>query len=471
MDEGLHGTGLAARPAKPILRGVLDACADCDTCRLLMDESCLLFPALYRLYDKEKEEGVPTGAEDLRRLSELCTLCGLCPCPDIRADVIRGKTEAVRREGMPLANRLLADVQRFGRWAGRLSPVFNRMLAFAPIERVVQKIAGIHPRRRLPRIAAESFFAWAHRQGLHRAAEGSAKVAYFAGCTAGYFFPEVARASVAVLAHNGVGVHVPPQQCCGLPTLLEGDARTTLERARFNQAALLKCVAAGYDLVCSCPSCGFLMKVLLKEKACYAQEYQRSVNAGADEIKVPDSGKGKAGFICLKKSMYHQLLTDDGYFSKLDPLARMALSEKIMDVGEYLVRLQGQGRLNTRFRRMDAHMVYFAPCHQRDQRIGSPYEALLALIPGLTVVPVGGAMDCCGMGGSMGFKQGFYEDSISLGSPLIAKIEAAAPQAIITDCLSCRLQFTHLLPYPVFHPVEILSRAYGPVPFDEEKSR
>ena len=34
-------------------RQVLDACADCDVCRFLMDTSCLFFPELYRLYDRE----------------------------------------------------------------------------------------------------------------------------------------------------------------------------------------------------------------------------------------------------------------------------------------------------------------------------------------------------------------------------------------------------------------------------------
>jgi glycerol-3-phosphate dehydrogenase subunit C len=41
------------------------------------------------------------------------------------------------------------------------------------------------------------------------------------------------------------------------------------------------------------------------------------------------------------------------------------------------------------------------------------------------------------------------------------KIKAAAPDAIVTDCLSCRLQFTHTLPYPVYHPLEVLQRAYA----------
>lgn len=106
-------------------------------------------------------------------------------------------------------------------------------------------------------------------------------------------------------------------------------------------------------------------------------------------------------------------------------------------------------------------MVYYQPCHQREQKIGIPYLDLLRRIPGLHMEPVASATDCCGMGGSLGFKKDFYDASLRLASPLIRKIQAAAPEAIITDCLSCRLQFQHLLPYKVFHPVEILSRAYA----------
>ena len=102
-----------------------------------MDESFLFFPELYRLYDKETAEGKPVSNAELRKLSELCTLCGLCPCSNIPADVIRGKTERVRRDGMPLGIRLLADVQRFGLWCGMLPGVVNAVLTFAPLGNVI----------------------------------------------------------------------------------------------------------------------------------------------------------------------------------------------------------------------------------------------------------------------------------------------------------------------------------------------
>jgi glycerol-3-phosphate dehydrogenase subunit C len=425
-----------------------------------MEDSCLLFPELYRQYDLKREKGKSIGVEDLHRILDLCTLCGLCPCPNIRADLIRSKTDRVSAKGMPIHIRLLEDVQRAGRLGGKLPGVINTLQSFAPVDRLAKKIAGIHPQRRLPRLPRENFFAWAHRKGLDRNEHRSHGIAYFAGCTAGYLFPEVARAAVAVLRHNGHSVYVPPQQCCGMPTLLEGDEKTTLNRSRFNLKALLTAHHDGYKLVCSCPTCGFLMKVLLSEGACYANAYQKSVNAGENEIKFLDRQGKKEGFIRLKKSIYDNLLRDDGYFASFDPLDRVALSASMLDMGELLSRLHDRNKLNTCFGKQPFRLVYYAPCHQREQAVGTPYLDIMRKIPGLSIEPIGSSMDCCGMGGSLGFKKEFHNKSLELGLPLIKKIQDADPQGIVTDCLSCRLQFQHTMSYPVHHPLEILKQAY-----------
>lgn len=442
-----------------VMREVLAGCADCDTCRFLMDESCLFFPQLYRLFDREAESGQPVSVSELRDLSLLCTLCDLCPCPNIRAEIIKAKTEFVRRDGLSLRLRLLADVQKFGQLTSRMPRLVNSGLALPGIEGLFKKAASIHPSRQVPRLPRESFFRWAGRKGLDQPVDAfETKVAYFAGCTAGYLFPQVAEAAVTALENNAVGVYVPPQQCCGMPTMLEGEEHKTLQRAKFNMKSLLSKAEEGYEPVCSCPTCGYMLKSLLSEGAVYSRAYQEAVGAGADEIKVPQ--KGKPGFTRLNKAMYAQLLRDDGYFSGLDPLDRIALSSQVQDIGQYLHKLHEQGRLKLPAGEVKARMVYFAPCHQREQKMGSPYFGLLSKIPGLRIVEVGGGLDCCGMGGSLGMKETFYQASLQLGRSLMSKIQAATPEAILTDCLSCRIQFEHLLPYPVLHPLEILSQSY-----------
>lgn len=443
-----------------IIRSIVELCADCDTCRTLMDEDCLFFSELYRLWDQEKEGGVPIDGAQLRNLVELCTLCGLCPCSKIPSDLVKAKSSYIDREGLPLTIRLLTDVPRLARLCGTFPRLVNTIQANKVFSSLLRKAINVHPDRQLLVFPEQNFFQWSAQKGLTSRREGGRNAVYFAGCTAGYLFPLVGQATVEVLEHNGVTVHVPPQQCCGMPHLVEGDRTTALQRVQSNMESLLASVQAGDDLVCSCPSCGYFMKILLKERACYSDAYQTSVDAGEDEIKVPESGQGGAKHKVLKKSMYKDVLKDDGNFSSLDPMSRIGLAEHLSDAGDYLARLHTEGRFDTDFSAIHERMVYFAPCHQREQEIGRPYLDLLALIPGITVETVGGGMDCCGMGGNFGFKTDFHDKSLELGRPLMEKIREKAPQAIITDCMSCRLQFSHALPYPVFHPMEILARAY-----------
>ena len=72
-----------------------------------------------------------------------------------------------------------------------------------------------------------------------------------------------------------------------------------------------------------------------------------------------------------------------------------------------------------------------------------------------------GAFYCCGISGIMGFKRDFHEVSVEMGSRLMEKIRAIDPERLLSDCLSCRLQFNQLIPYKVFHPIEILRESYG----------
>jgi glycerol-3-phosphate dehydrogenase subunit C len=448
-----------ATPNDPaaLVRKVITACADCDTCRFLMNEDCLFFPALYRTADREAESDRPCSDRELRELIDLCTLCGLCPCPNIRNDIMRAKQAFVARDGLPAGHRLLADVQRLGRLCGRVPKLFNAAAAHHGLRRLTGCLAGIAPDCPVPRLPQANFFAWAAHRALDRMPQGGNGVAYFAGCTAGYLFPQVARSAVTVLQRSGVDVVVPPQQCCGMPTLVEGDGRTTLTRARANLETLLELRRKGYVPVSSCPTCGFLVKVLMKEGAYYSGAYQRSVDAADQEIKVPDEAGG--GFMRLHKTVYADILKDDGLFNGLDPLDRIALSDGFADIGEYLADRFETGGENPHVGPVPGRMVYFAPCHQREQKIGSPYLGLLARVPGLTIAPVGGAMDCCGMGGSLGFKASFQDASVAIGRPLMERITAAAPEAVVTDCLSCRLRFVHLLPFPVLQPLELMARA------------
>ncbi len=445
-----------------LIKEVIQACADCDVCRFLMDESCLFFPELYRLFDREKENSDPPTEKELHQLLDMCTLCDLCPCSNIRTEIINAKIARVREKGMHIGVRLLADVQKVCRLGSSIPKLANTAIQLPGVSSFVKRVARIAEERALPKFPKQDFFSWARSKGLTSNSAQTPKAAYFAGCTAAYLFPEVARAAVAVLEDNGIAVYVPSQQCCGMPTLVEGEENITRSRAQENLQTLLDAAESGCDLVCSCPTCGFFLKVLLKEGAFFSEAYQEApIRSGSRELGGSDLNLGHSSHFSFQKSIYWNMLKDKPYFAGIDPLARIKVSEKVSDLGYYLERLHAQGLLNMDFGRIQERMAYFAPCHQREQNIGSPYENLLGLIPGLELKKVGGAMDCCGMGGSLGFKATFHQASTRLAEPLIRKIQTASPEALVTDCLSCRLQIRHLLPtLPVFHPLQVLEQAY-----------
>jgi glycerol-3-phosphate dehydrogenase subunit C len=448
-------------------RMVVEACSDCDVCRFLMDSDCLMFPELYRLYDKEVETGKQISSDALRRLVDLCNFCALCPCPNIRADIIKAKTQFIERDGLKFGVRTLEDVERIATLCGMFPRLTNFLLQHKPTGELFKSITGIHPQRRIPVFPQENFPRYAKKHGLNTQPQKqpNRKIAYFSGCTANYLFPEVPKAVVEVFQHNGFEVYYPEQKCCGMPTLLEGDRKLTMEFVRFNLDHLAGAVESGYDIVCSCPTCGFMLSKMLKEGAYYSPEYQESVGADEAYIKIP---VGKAAnnpadrkFELVKKGLYAKILKDEGYFSTLSPLKRILVAENTYDLGDYLAGLQKSGELKTTFGPVSGQMVYYPPCHLREQNIGRPYLDLLKIIPGITLEPINGNLFCCGMAGIMGFKREFHHASIHLGDRLMNKIKALNPENIVTDCLSCRLQFAQLMPHKVIHPIEVLKDAYS----------
>jgi glycerol-3-phosphate dehydrogenase subunit C len=413
------------------------------------------------------ETGEQSRAEELRNLVDLCNFCALCPCPNIRADIIKAKTRFIDRDGLKLSIRTLENVERVGKLCGAYPQLANFLFQGRLTGGFVKESLGIHRERSIPAFPAENFPAWARKQKLHIKGREpqKRKAAYFAGCTGRYLFPDVPRATVEILQHNGIEVYYPPQQCCGMPSLLEGDRPLTLEFADFNVQRLVEVVEDGYDIVCSCPTCGFMLKNVLKEGAYYSSEYQKSVGADEDFMKIPTetavSNPTEKKFALLKKSMYGSLLKDEGYFSSISPHKRIMVAENTFDIAEYLADLQKAGELKTNFGLVPDRMVYYPPCHLREQNIGRPYLDLLGLIPGIDLEPIDGHFYCCGIAGIMGFKREFHTPSIQLGARLMEKIKELNPERLVTDCLSCRLQFNQLTPYKVYHPIEILNESYA----------
>lgn len=425
-----------------------------------------MFPELYRLWDKEQETGEKIATGEIRRLIDLCNLCGICPCPEVPTALMEAKTELVGRHGLPLTIRAIERVELIGRFACAMPAISNFLLQNPVTRGLVQAALGIHRERKFPSFQKESFSDWIENgtKSVHRQTEVKRKVAYFAGCSARYYVPDVGKAVVEVLQRNGVEVHIPEQKCCGMPPLLEGDRELALELAGFNLERLAEAVAEGYDIVCSCPTCGFALKDLMKQGAYYSAEYRAATGASETDwnnlLSTPLEQRTGRWMAQYGHQYIVRPLKDEGYFSGLSGVKRVSVAENTYDLGEYLRNLNRAGELDVRFGTVSARSAYYPPCHLREQEIGTPYTELLSLIPGLQVDSIEGSFYCCGAAGIMGFKRDFHDSSIKMSNKLIERIMALRPEKLLTDCLGCRYQFNHLTPYEVSHPIETIKQAY-----------
>lgn len=269
--------------AKMLVMKIFEKCAGksgCDVCRPHMEDDCLFFPELYRLQDECIDKGKPIDGKRVKRLVNLCTLCGLCPCQDVRMLILKTKAALANEKGLSLSTQFIADVQRAGRWGGRLHQTVNGLNKSRLISPCLKKVLKVHPDRQLPEIPKQNFFSWVKKKrdlpgknpGHH-----PEKVVYFAGCSAGYFFPEVGQATVELLEKIGADVFVPEQHCCSMPLLMEGQNHKAMDKIQANVSILTQAVSDGYKLVCSCPTCGYFFKKLLLENAYFSDAAQEPI--------------------------------------------------------------------------------------------------------------------------------------------------------------------------------------------------
>ena len=448
------------------LRYEINYCGGCDVCRDLLGNSCLVFPEIFRLYDKEREWGEKISTGELRNLVDLCNFCALCPCLNIRQALLSAKTEYGEKYGLGFKTRAIENVDRIGKVGGTLPILSNFFLQNGVTRGWIERAAGLHRARKFPKFPKENFPKWVSRRkaNIVPGTEQERKVAYFAGCTAKFFFPEVAKAFVKVFEMNGIEVYYPEQKCCGMPAFLEGDTKLTMEFVKYNLPRLMEAVAEGYDIVCSCPTCGYFLKCILKAGAYHSPEYTDSlVVSDGGFLKLPRGGPILStvhdGFSLVWVEFLNTYLRDDGYFSSISAKKRITVAENTYDAGEYLLKLHSDGEFDTRLGPLSARVAYYPPCHLREQKIGKPYYHLLRLIHGLSLEAID-EIYCCGSGGIMGFKKCFHPLSIKIAGRLIAKLKRIDPEVIATDCLSCRLQFNQLTPYKVLHSLEIIKESY-----------
>jgi Fe-S oxidoreductase len=424
------------------LKKELDRVFDvCHTCRLCFN-LCGSFPALFDAVDRQPQEVKGMTDADREKVVDECYQCKMCyvKCPytpphewqiDFPRLMLRADANRRKRGGIPFRERLLGSPDVAGEVGRATWPISNWMNEVKAHRWLFEKLVGVHRDKKLPPFADETFEDWFedHADEAKRQAEKhpepapAEKVALFWTCYVNWNDPEIGKACVRVLDRNHVAISAPPQVCCGMPALDQGNVDAFLERARENVAALKPHVEAGRTIVVPQPTCGYVLKV----------EYVNLL--GGEDAR--------------------------------------AVAAKTMDICEYLMKLDSEGKLDKNFTALPqglGSVSYHLPCHLQAQNIGFKSRDLLRLIPKTRVIL---NEKCTAHDGTWAMKKEHFHDSMRLGKKSFDQVEEAQPKVVSSDCPLAAIQLEQGTGRKAWHPIQLVDAAYrgtGLVsPVDEKK--
>jgi glycerol-3-phosphate dehydrogenase subunit C len=361
---------------------------------------------------------------------DYCSGCGVCTlvCPHgVRVMEINTaakaelRTRELARNSLDphlIRNWLLGRNELLGKIGRPVAPLANLVMGMAPVRWLMEKTLGIDRHAPYPQFRFVTFRQWFY--GTHRrqradipreAGTRVRPVVYFHGCACNYYEPEVGKAIVAVLEHNGFEVLVPPQNCCGLPMQSNGDFAGARACADDNIRKLLPYAEQGIPIVVGGTSCGLELK----------SDYREILGIHSQEART--------------------------------------LGENVYDVNEFLWLEHEAGRLKTDFRPFERYLPYHTSCHQKLHRIGRPALDLLGLVPGLSAEEMG--FDCCGITGTYGYKHEKYDISQAVGRPLFERLRASGSDLAVCDNETCRWNIAARSGIRTVHTMQVLASAYG----------
>jgi Fe-S oxidoreductase len=322
--------------------------------------------------------------------------------------MFRSKAVQVKRDGQSLQDRVLGHVDKVGRFASFFAPLVNWANGNRLNRWLVEKFLGVHRDRQLPAYAAETFEQWFSRRSPARFQDTAAKAALFYTCSVNYNDPPLGKACVGVLEKNRVAVACPQQRCCGMPFLDGGDIEAAKANARANVSALYPLVQQGYDIVVPGPTCSYVLK----------RDYPLLAEGPETE----------------------------------------AVSARTFDISEYLMKLHGEQKLDTRFVKSAGKIAYQIPCHLRAQNIGFKSRDLMELIPDTSVRVI---EKCSAVDGTWGLKRQYFDLSMKVAEPLLRDIRESPSDLAVSDCPLSALQIKQGTGKQPLHPIQVLEMAYG----------
>jgi len=345
-------------------------------------------------------------SEAMKEALDLCLACKGCKgdCP-VHVDMATYKSEFLAHYYR--ARRRPREAYVFGwidRWCALAShaPGLVNWLAEAPgFSSVMKSVAGMHPERRFPHFAPQTFRRWFQERNPVDSDKPS--VILWPDTFNNHFHPETAKAAVALLEAAGFQVRLPKRPlCCGRPLYDFG----LLDQAKQQLRRIL--IDLGEDIDRGIPVVGL-------EPAC--------ITVFRDELANLFPEDETAQKLVRQSYFFSEFLTTKAPEFDYPKLARKAL-------------LHGH-------------------CHQK-ATVAMEHDQTVLRKLGLDWHPLDSG--CCGMAGSFGFEKEKFEVSRQIGElVLLPAVRAASSDTlIVADGFSCREQIAQLTGRRGLHIAEVL---------------
>ena len=391
-----------------------EQCIKCTVCTVYCPVA-----AVNPLYPGPKQAG-PDGERLRLKRPEFfdeslkwCLNCKRCEvaCPsNVRiGDIIQAARIKHSKKKPGLREYMLANTDFMGTMASPLAPVVNFAVGLKPVKIVMDKTIGIDHRRMFPKYAFGTFESWLKRN-RKKQAKFARQVSYFHGCYVNYNNPQLGKDFVKIMNALGIGVQLlEKEKCCGVPLISNGLIDQAKRQGEVNITSIRRSVV---------------------------------------ENKIPVLGTSSTCTFTLRDEYPHLLDIDN-----------KDVRDSIELATRYIYRLLSSGEVKLRFKKNapKLRVAYHTACHM--EKLGWAYYSteLLRMIPSVELIMLDS--QCCGIGGTYGFKKENYATAQSIGEPLFQKIEASGCDVVSTDCETCKWQIEMSTSKEVIHPLSILAQA------------
>lgn len=342
---------------------------------------------------------------------KLCLNCKRCEvaCPnDVKiADIIQSARIKYSTHGPSLRDRMLASTDFVGTLAHNFSPITNFALGLKPMKVVLDSVMKIDKHRTFPAYSFKTFEQWFKKHAAEQALYPK-HISYFHGCYANYNYPKLGQDFVKIMNACGYGIRLlEKEKCCGVAMIANGMYKEVKKAGELNIRSMEKAVKEGDTILTTSSTCTFTMR----------DEYKELL--GIDNSQVRN----------------HLMLATRFLYQKIE-----------------------SGEIKLAFRK-DYHkrLAYHSACHMEKMGWVHYSTALLRMIPGVELIML--ESQCCGIAGTYGFKKENYERSQKIGSSLFQNIKEAKPEAVSTDCETCKWQIEMSTDYPVENPITTIADA------------